>query len=424
MKRIYLCALTLSLSLMLGACGAKEEVKEILKQSAENAGESAADEDGEEKAEAAGDKEAQESETEKKSADGVPVLGQEDITDYEGFEYLYCERLRTQSEENKETGKMESKELPVFIPQSDYVSVNMDYVYVDKLGVEVTVQLEPYLRYDAEDYLAYENLEYYVEDDNDPFYRTNYKDMVMSEVEEIDRETARMTVEYCYYNEYDNSYSPVFATYYLTKLENGCTVLVEVEVKGDEVTGKTPELLEELEAFYQFEIDWDADRADKKVEDFLAAGGNNTVSTGYVMFELPDGWLKDRDNADYSIDMYAPGGDAAKAECFVSLQEEYVEYGAFDGIEGNEEELVEVVDGYLAEEGVSAEVSVYGDTCLGTAILSVIEMEEDGEKVVLHSYWIFSGSYMYRVNAAASDTAEENPFVIAEDILKNGQVRE
>lgn len=410
----------LCMAMLFSACrSATDIVKDTLKKQAEGK-----TEESEEPVEGEGEEnEEAEDAGEETGKAGVPVLGQENIKDYEGFTYLYCEELRTQSEENKETGKMENKSLQVFIPQADYVYVNMDYANVDKLGVELTVELEPSIRYDAEDYLTYENLQYYVENQFDPFYTNQYKDVVMSEVEEINRDTARMTVESCYYNEYDDSYSPVFNTYYLTKLENDCTVLVEMSINGEDVTGKTPELLEELEAFYGFEIDWDKERADKKVEDFLASGGDNTVSTGYVMFELPEGWSKDTDASEYDTPVYAPGGDAESAGCFVSLQEEYVEYGAFSGIENNTDELVSLVQSYLDEEGLKAEVSVYGDTCLGTAILSVMEVEgEDVETVVFHIYWIFDDSYMYRVSAVAIDDTTENPFAVAEGILKNGQV--
>ena len=429
-KKIYLCMMMLCMAMMLCACGAKEAVKETIKEQVKAGSEK---EDEESKEEVSEEEEASEesdeeksedaeADTKEQSKDGVPVLGQEDIKDYEGFTYLYCENLRTQSEENKETGKMESKELPVFIPQSDYVYVNMDHANVEKLGVEFNVSLEPYIRYEAEDYLTYENLQYFVEEQFDPFYTADCKDVVMSEVEEIDRDTARMTVEYCYYNEYENTYSPVFATYYLTTLENGCTVLVEMDINGDEVTGKTPELLEELEAFYGFEINWDKDRAAKKVEDFLAAGGDSTVSTGYVMFELPEGWSRDTDAGDYDTEVYAPGGDVEAAGCFVSLQEDYAGYDAFSGIENSTDELVEVVGGYLEEEGLSAEVSAYGDTCLGTAILSVMEIEEEGTTAVFHIYWVFSDSYMYRITAVAVGDTTENPFAVAEGILQNGQV--
>lgn len=424
-NKLYLCVMMLCMAMMLTACGsATDIVKDTLKKQAEDKaekGEEPVEGDGEESEEAKNAEE--EADSEEKNKDGVPVLGQENIKDYEGFTYLYCEELRTQSEENKETGKMENKSLQVFIPQADYVYVNMDYANVDKLGVTLKVELEPSIRYDAEDYLTYENLQYYVEEQFDPFYTNQYKDVVISDVEEIDRDTARMTVESCYYNEYADSYSPVFNTYYLTKLENDCTVLVEMSINGEDVTGKTPELLEELEAFYGFEIDWDKERADKKVEDFLASGGDSTVSTGYVMFELPEGWSKDTDASQYDTPVYAPGGDAEFAGCFVSLQEEYAGYEAFKGVQNSTDELVDLVQSYLDEEGLKAEVSAYGDTCLGTAILSVMEIEDaDVGTAVFHIYWVFDDSYMYRISAVAIGDATENPFAVAEGILKNGQV--
>lgn len=55
--------------------------------------------------------------------------------------------------------------------------------------------------------------------------------------------------------------------------------MARFDVSADEVTGKTPELLEELEAFYQFEIDWDKDAAQKKLEDYEASGGDSTFAT-------------------------------------------------------------------------------------------------------------------------------------------------
>ncbi len=429
-KKLYLCVMMLCMAMMFSACGsATDIVKETMKKQTEDkedqeekTKEAEEGEEAKEETEAADGEEKAEADSTEKGKKGVPVLGQENIKDYEGFTYLYCEELRTQSEENKDTGKMENKTLQVFIPQNDYVYVNMEYANVEKLGVTLTVELEPSIRYDAEDYLAYENLQYYVESKFDPFYSNQYKDVVMSEVEEIDRDTARMTVETCYYNEYDNSYSPVFNTFYLKTLENGCTVLVEVSINGEDVTGKTPELLEELQAFYEFEIDWDKERANKKVEDFLASGGDSVVSTGYIMFELPEGWSKDTELSEYDAPVFAPGGDAELAGCFVSLQEEYVGYEAFKGVKDSTDELVEIVQSYLDGEGLKAEVSSYGETCLGTALLSVVEVKEGNDTAVIHVYWIFDDSNMYRITAAGIGDATENPFAVAEGILKNGQV--
>lgn len=147
-----------------------------------------------------------------------PVLGEDDIADYDGFEYLYCENLRTQSEKNEESGKMESYSMDVFIPQDDYVYVSMNRVTGDKLGVSFQIELNPIIRYAAEDYLVSENLQYYIENEFDPFYSDGTKDVVIGEPEEIDRNTARQTVEYLLYNKYEDSLTPIFPPFILRNL--------------------------------------------------------------------------------------------------------------------------------------------------------------------------------------------------------------
>ena len=411
-------------AMLFSACGAKNIAKEIVNQG--NGDDEAIEVDAdidEVDVEDEGDGEDV-TEAKSKSKSNTPVLGDDDISGYDGFSYMYCENLRTQSEKNEDTGKMENMEIYAFIPESDYGSVNMNYAYGEKLGVTFRVELEPYIRYKESDYLLSENLEYYVAEKYDPFYTGNQKDVVIGEVEEIDRNAARVTVDYLDYNKYDDSYTPIFATYYLKEFEDGRTVLVSTQVNVNDVTGKTPELIEEMEAFYEFEIYLDKEKGATKLDDFIANGGDNTVTTGYLMFELPDGWSRDNEVSSYDEDVYAPGGDMTFAGCFVSVDKSYLGYGTVtDSQLKNPEQLMAVVKEYLDSEELEADVSVYGDTCLGTAILSVMEMESEGSKAVCHIYWIFDSSYMYRVYALSFDENEtENPFIVAEDILQNGQV--
>ena len=412
-KKIALCLIMGCLASTLWGCNTKDIVQTISET--------------EDKQEDENNEEAVEEETEESGkTSGNPVLGDEDIEDYEGFRYLYCEEIRTESEKNEETGKMESTRLSVFVPESDYVNVSTGRVRSEKLGVDIVVELEPYIRYEADDYLMSENLQYYLEESEyDPYYSNDYKDLVISEIEEIDEDTAYATVEYCDYYKYDDSYSVVFATYYLTKLDNGATVLIEIAVNSDEVTGKTPALIEELEAFYPFEIDWDKERAEAKLEDYLASGGESTFSTGYAIFELPEGWSEDTSEYEYDTYVYAPGGDAAFAGCFVSIYREYLGYGTFeDGdVDAYKDDIIAMVEESMQEEGVDAVVSYYGATCLGSAVKGEAEITEDGESANAEIYWIFDDSYGYIVTAIMTDDAVEDAFAVAEDMLNNGQTR-
>lgn len=424
-KSVLFCLMACCFLFLFSGCNLIKDVKETVKA---GAGEDITVIDDEEKAvpeETEPEEEILEEPEIRVGTDG-PVLGQKDIEDYDGYTYLYCEQLRTDSTQNEETGKMENKELAVFIPVSDYNYVDRSSISGEKLGVRFDIDLEPYIRYDEEDYLMAENLQYYIDSQYDPFYSTDYKDLVISEVEEIGSSAVRVTVEYCNYDKYSDNYTPVFATYYLAELEDAVTVLVCMEVNAEEATGKTPQMIEELESFYQFEIDWDADRAQQKLEDYLASGGDTTFSTGYVMFELPEGWREDTSNSDYSTDLYAPGGNADSAGCGLALYEEYLGYETVDPdiLENNPDALIQIVEGYLTESAVDVKVSYYGKTCLGVAVKCEMEMpvDDDDEMAQVHMYYVFNESYMYLVTAMKYSDIDEDPFAVAEDILQNGTV--
>lgn len=429
-KKLLTCLLVIYMAMTLMACGSLKDIQDAManKDAKEEVEEEEKDkkEDEDEKEEK-DEKESDDEDNGKSSKSKYPVLGQEDIADFDGYTYLYCENLRTESEQNAETGKMESSELEVFIPIDEYNYVNRNYISGNKLGIEYKVSLEPSIRYDGEDYLFSENLDYYLENMYDPFYADDYKDIVMSGAQDLDDKTALATVEYCRYDKYNDEYATIFATYYLAELDNGVQVLVEMQVNSKEVTGKTPQLIEELETFYPFEIDWDEARAAKKLEDYLATGGDNTFTTGYVMFELPAGWAEDTEVGDYENRVYAPGGDAQVAGCFISLYDEYVGYNyAKDaGILNNEQAMVDTIKAMMEASEETAEISYYGDTCLGPAVLAeTTAVMENGSEVAIQVYWMFGQSDMYALTASNLTDSAEDAFAVAKDILENGQIKE
>ena len=357
-----------------------------------------------------------------------PVLGDEDLDSYEGFEYLISDMLITDSEENKSTGKMERKKLNVFIPNDKNMSVSGNKAYSDSLGLNFEIELEPYIRYDEDDYLPSENLEYLIEQEHDPFYNENDKDVVISDIQESDENSYIATVEYCKYNSYDDNYYTIFETYCLFELEDDTTVLIKAEINAEEVTGKTPMLIEELEAFYQFDIDWDKERASQKLETFLAGGGDNTVSTGYFMFTLPDGWKKDKNQSTYDRYVYAPDGNFTKSNCMISFTEEYIGYddnfdayniAAFAKNEENTKELL--------EENIGAPITNFAvelcDTNIGDTAKISYEFTDGSDQCQGVAYFIIDGGNLYLIESIKIGTLEEDPFLILEDILANGQVR-
>ena len=437
-KKIVTVLLALTMVFSVTACGAKEVISTDYEDTEDSEGkdeeEDSDKEDKEEDKENGENTEATASTEENKEDEDKPaagvVLGGEFDKDYDGFEYLYCETLMTESEENAETGKMESQELQVFLPKADYASVNRDTAYAEELGVDFRISLNPYIRYEQEDYLPEENLAYYLEYNYDPFYRTDCRDIEMSEVQVMDN-AAYATVKYCYYDRWEENYIPIFCTYYLTELSKDVTVLVEVEINAEDVKGKTNYLIEELETFYAIDIAWDKEEAQAKLDKCLATAdtGVNTFSTGFLLFELPAGWEQDYDYNDYMANAYAPGGDVDRAGCVIDIKREYMGSDSFDMAEmiATEEDAAsyaEYLEETLGDTAKDIVVEYYGTTNLGNAIkvsFRTVDGDYEDNTVV---YMITDEDYVYSIEVIAVPECTEDVFTIAENILTTGIVKE
>lgn len=433
--KVCMLGLCMCMALIFSGCAAKQIMKNQVEDGQEDDVNQEEDQQTEEKnstvkledgtdEETGADEETPETEEQQDTADssGAPVLGQTGIEDYEGYEYLYCEKIRTQSEKNEESGKMESSELEVFIPQDEYAYVSTNSVRGNYLGVTYDIELNPMIRYNEDDYLLEENLDYLMESEFNPFYHAERRGVEVSEAQKTDDNTAVVEAQYFQYDTYKDEYSPVYSLHFLRELDEGRTVYVQFSIDGNSTTGKTPMLLEEMKQFYDIDIVWNKDEMKKSLEEYLAGGGENTFSTGYLLFDLPEGWKEDHNTGDYTTTVYAPGGDASSANCMITFTDEYAGYNVFKG--ARSEELLEAVQSYMDEEGAGSNVSYYGETCLGPAVCAILEEDAPEGKVVAHFYWIFSDSYLYRITAIALEGIEENPFLIVEGILENGQVQE
>lgn len=370
--------------------------------------------------------ETEDKEKKKKKKSSAPVLGGKDVEGYEGFEYLYEEVLMTDAQEDEETGKMTKEQLTVYIPKGEYSSADRDRAYAEKLGVEFTVSLNPYLQYEQEDYSAEENLEVYLEDEFDEFYITDYKDFEMSEVEKVNGDDACATVKYCKYDSWDEAYNVYYTTFYVRELSPETMVLVEVQINSGEAAEKTQDLLDEISAFYEFDVNWDKKEAEKKLENYLENGNGDSdeFSTGYLKFNLPEGWEKDEYNSNYDTDIYAPGGDVDNAECGIAFVKEYV--GSDSGITQliDDTDIFEsVMEELFGEELDDFTAMVYGDTVIGNTALLTFSYTVDDETAYCEMYLAEQDGYLYGIQTIESGLNEEDPVEVARDILENGKLR-
>lgn len=423
-KKILMLLLAVGLTLTITGCQGKQETvgkAEDAQDTSEETSEESEEKSEPEEEEDAGD--TADTEAPKKKS-GAVLGGSTD--DLDGFEYLYAEPLMTESQQNEDNGKMESKSVTVMVPINDYNSVGRDYIYSDKLGVMMNVQLNPYFQYNQEDYLMTENLEKYLEDEFDEFYSTDYKSLELSDVEELGKGRAYATANYVYYDKWDDMYVPIYCVYYACELEKDLTVMLEIEINLAETTGKTPDLLAEIESFYEIDIDWDKEAQENKVSDFLASdeANSNSYSTGYLIFDLPEGWKEDSD-FDYSMDCYAPGGDAVFAECVVALDREYTSesYDVTAFLE-YPDLTKEMFLQEIGEDADNLEVEDMGETGLGRTVKITMDVNIDGINAHYAFYFAAGDYYLYTIYAMQTDDATEDAFAVADDLIRNAKLRE
>lgn len=201
------------------------------------------------------------SETSDNNTSASPVFGQKNIENYDGFKYLDCVLLTFSSSEDR---------LPIYMPACNYLDPEeeSEYIFSDAHGIDLTVISEPTIRFDQDEYSLEENLAYALQDTEfNADLHPDYLNIVVHDVKKLDNKTAYATGECCMSYEYDDveHYYAIYETLILKELDNGTTVMVTVAVDSYDVTEETDALIEELESFYQFEINWDADEAAKKI---------------------------------------------------------------------------------------------------------------------------------------------------------------
>lgn len=188
-----------------------------------------------------------------------PVLGQADSEGSDEFQYL--SRIFLEYEDTPDS-------VPVYVPGTEVYNDNYyGIAHGFSYGIDYRVELNPILQFDQEDYSLLENLTYYLKQ-----YESNTSliDFKIGEVKSLDETTAYGTTEYLTSYEYNDRtfYAAFFSTYLVKELDEDTTILVYMQVDTEEVTDETDAVIDELESYYQFEMNWDAEKAAAKIAAF------------------------------------------------------------------------------------------------------------------------------------------------------------
>lgn len=410
--------------LFAGACGKEPQAHDVFKQSETPDEQEKEETKSDGKREGGNGRTAEEGEEKEEIQPVSDVkLGDDFDEAYDGFACLQCETLILKPDEYGE--QTQEKKLKIFLPSGEYTSVNQNIGYADSRGMDLKVALSPYLLGDDDAGTLKEALQYHIEAEYDVFFNIAVYDLELSEIETTES-GVKGVAKYCYYDKWTDSFMPVYCTYYLTQIA-GEMVLVEVEINLVDVRDGMEEMLAELEAFYGFDIAWDAEEAQKKLENFMAAGVPDTIreTTGYLLFELPKGWEEDYSYG-YETETFAPGGSVADAGCAVSISHEYMGADKIDIVEGLSSE--EAKESYIAgfAEGAAymvedMKIEAYGSTCMGEAMKCSFRVkgEEGGMEAVM--FLITDENYFSVVFVMAVPDKFEETLAVAENILANGR---
>ena len=350
-----------------------------------------ADEEEVEEAEEETEEVEEEVEEETKSKAKGVVFGSKEASGYTDFAYLMEAIIAT-----SDTKSGNKASFSVYIPDDDYSSVSGSRARSSRMGVTFEVDVAPYLQYDAEDYTVVENLEEYVTSEME-YSSSSYYGVTVGEVEELADGSAVCEVSYMDYEYYDDAYYPSYEQYNLKELKDGVYDLTVVEINADETTGKTESLVEELESFYEIDINWDENFADTKRAEFENSDEFNpdAFNLGFMSFELPEGWAKDEDESSYDEYVFAPNGNYALADVAITVTNDWSSDDIITMLLSDEEYTKTYFESYF--EGMIDDVKVedMGETFMGkTAKITIDASTDDGSATLTY----YMGQEDYDVN--------------------------
>lgn len=325
------------------------------------------------------------------------VFGSDDAAGYDGFEYLMEYELTT---DTTESGNEVT--YSVYIPNDEH-PVDYDWgVSSDLLGVELYIDLDPVL--ESEDYTAAENLKHKVAFDwssiPDAYYAVSVGD-----VHSITDNMAVCEADYIYHrlNNVTDEYIPQYRLYCMQEMKNGVTALIEVDIRADDTTDETPELLAELESFYGFDIGWDTSFAEDKLAEFESSDeyDDEKYNMGYMSFELQKGWDKDMDQSPYTYgSIFAPNGDSTSSHVAFLIQREYVgEEDVISALLSDTEAAKALFSAFSSEANIDdIQAADYGETFMGETLEITVELSQDGESGKAIIYVGQVDDYIYEID--------------------------
>ncbi len=223
----------------------------------------------------------------------IPVMG-DGNADYDGFTYLYADELMIEAEKNEETADLTNEGLVIYVPLSDNTDQGGNFITSNAMGAEFRVSLNGIeLPYDHNNNTAKQNLEYILNSLKlTVSYNSSYEALEQTAVKEAGESAYSAAASYLEYDESSNEYYVRYNTYFIKKLSPSATVVIQISVHAEAATEQTEALIQELEAFYGFPIEWDPIAASQKLDCYKSETVGNTITIAGLVVEIPNDWEK------------------------------------------------------------------------------------------------------------------------------------
>lgn len=429
--------ISLFLCMLLVGCGPMEQVRNVAHTAAEKKDE---DKKTEKASEAGISGEGEKAGNGESEAEGgpdsqVPVFGMEDIGDYDGFQYMQKEVLTAHIEEDKRNGRIRRKTVTLYIPYWDesWFVMNGELpgtAWASVFGVTFDFSINPYGIMEQEGASLEEMLQKHMDGiyyEDEGAVRREYGDLEIADIRASGENAVAATAKYCFYDDLEEKYHVCYRTSYLKELEPDMLALLDVTVDGQEATLETPELIEELEAFYEIDLGWDTEEMKERLDRYIEKSEAGFSSV--IEFDFPEGW--EIEFEDDEVVIYAPGGNSDGAGCGIAvgdLSSIALEEELPDG-EDDEEYLKMIISEGLGEKADDVSIRSCGETCIGETMEAQLSVTDDNGTADFRLYLGRKGDRAYVIAAMQyqwleMDTFGMDTFQLVEELLENGRLRE
>lgn len=304
------------------------------------------------------------------------------------------------------------------VPKEGSQNAGTGSIEVEKDGLRFELVMNPDERAGVVDYPVYSALKDMAKEAYGDFFEVE-----AGQIEDVSVESARTT--FSYVNDSREGIWVEDATWYLIDLNDSQSLYVCAEICYPDVTENTEKIIEELEEYYDIEIQFDEEMAEEKLYSYGDESSDpnlKTVTYNNLSFDIPKDWAEDKMMSQDGMIAYAPGGSVQNSLCGVLI---YQQSGGFYSDKaqfiGNEAEVRRVFEESMGVSISNLKVSDAGETFIGGTVKVSFDVAYSNGTEKYVAYYGLNTSRVYTVAAYGIGSHTNAAIEVVEMIMENGR---